>query len=149
VSDAVQDLHNLVFRYAELVDAGDFTGVGRLFMFGTYRSMTPDGVRAAAGLEDVRDMLERAVRRFGDGTPQTRHVTTNLQVEVGDDGTTARCRSYFTVLQVVDGHLQPVIAGRYQDVFQCDQGGSWYFKDRLVLSDLIGDLSHHLAFDPF
>jgi hypothetical protein len=42
----------------------------------------------------------------------------------------------------------PVIAGRYQDTFQL-RDGVWWFADRLVMPDLIGDLSHHLYVSPF
>jgi hypothetical protein len=41
-----------------------------------------------------------------------------------------------------------IIAGRYHDRFE-RVGGEWQFADRLIFSDLIGDLSHHLTIDPF
>jgi hypothetical protein len=53
-------------------------------------------------------------------------------------------RSYFTVFQALpDFPLQPIIAGRYHDAFE-RVDGTWRFADRLILSDLIGDLSRHL-----
>jgi hypothetical protein len=51
------------------------------------------------------------------------------------------------VLQVVGGVLQPVIAGRYHDAFARIDETGWRFTDRLILPDLIGDLSEHLLFD--
>jgi hypothetical protein len=36
-----------------------------------------------------------------------------------------------------------IIAGRYHDAFATIDG-EWRFTDRLIFSDLVGDLSHHL-----
>ena len=56
-----------------------------------------------------------------------------------------RSRScYFTVLQAVPGlTLQPILAGQYHDEFE-RVDGDWRFTDRVILPDLIGDLSHHM-----
>jgi 3-phenylpropionate/cinnamic acid dioxygenase small subunit len=149
MGDAVQVISNIVFRYAELIDQGDFDGAGALFTHGRFRAITPDGIRTVEGAEAVTRQLASTVRRYGDGTPRTRHLTTNLIIEPGDEAETATCRSYFTVLQSVEGfHLVPVIAGRYQDTFHAVDG-TWCFLDRLVMPDLIGDLSHHLYVSPF
>jgi hypothetical protein len=87
------------------------------------------------------------VRRYPDGTPRTKHVTTNVMVEV--DGDTATARSYYTVMQQTEVlPLQPIICGRYHDTFT-NQGGHWRFADRLIFSDLIGDLSQHLLVDVY
>ena len=60
-------------------------------------------------------------------------------------GAGGTARSYFTVLQAVPGFtLQPILAGRYHDEFE-HVDGEWRFTDRLILPDLIGDLSHHMA----
>ncbi len=54
----------------------------------------------------------------------------------------ARC--YFTVLQAVPGlPLQPILAGQYHDEFE-QVDGDWRFTDRLILPDLLGDLSRHM-----
>jgi hypothetical protein len=74
-------------------------------------------------------------------------VTTNVVIDLADDAATAR--SYYLVLQQTDDlPLQPIIAGRYHDRFE-RVGGVWRFADRLILTDLIGDLGHHLRRDPF
>ena len=65
------------------------------------------------------------------------------------DGDTATSRCYYTVLQQTDVlALQPIIAGRYHDRFERIDGG-WRFADRLIFSDLIGDLSQHLMVDVY
>src|SRR5688500_13553808 len=149
MGEAVQAINNLVFRYAELVDQGDFDGAGALFTHGRYRAITPDGIRTVEGAGAITRQLSQTVRRYGDGTPRTRHLTTNLIIEPGSEPDTATCRSYFTVLQSIEGfHLVPVIAGRYQDTFMI-RDDEWWFLDRLVMPDLIGDLSHHLYVSPF
>ncbi|WP_255326126.1 nuclear transport factor 2 family protein [Williamsia sp. D3] len=77
-----------------------------------------------------------------DGTPRTKHVTTNIHLEI--DGGSAAVRSYFTVIQAVSGlSLQPIIAGRYRDRFARTADG-WQFAERVVTIDLIGDVSGHL-----
>jgi hypothetical protein len=77
--------------------------------------------------------------------PATRHLTTNLIIDVVDDLRTATARSYFTVLQGrPDFPLQPIIAGRYYDRFECI-GQRWRFCERLEYIDLVGDLSRHLT----
>ena len=63
------------------------------------------------------------IRRYADGTPRTKHVTTNLVIDADEAAGTATARSYFTVLQQVDDHpLEIVIAGRYHDRFAASTG---------------------------
>jgi 3-phenylpropionate/cinnamic acid dioxygenase small subunit len=79
-----------------------------------------------------------------DGTPRTKHVTTNLAIEVDEEGGTARSRSYFTALQALpDLALQPIVSGRYHDCFE-RHNGQWRFVERRVRTDLVGDVSRHL-----
>ena len=43
--------------------------------------------------------------------------------------------------------LQPIVVGRYFDAFSCDDAG-WYFTERKVEVEMIGDVSAHLMVDP-
>jgi hypothetical protein len=53
-------------------------------------------------------------------------------------------RSYFTALQALpDLALQPIVSGRYYDCFE-RRNGEWRFVERLVWTDLVGDVSRHL-----
>jgi hypothetical protein len=145
-----QAIANLVFTYAARLDAGDIAGVAELFAAGTFRGVQPDGtVHVATGAPEVARYL-RMVRIYDDGTPRTKHVTTNLHIEVDPEHATANCRSYFSVLQAVPPDFPPqvIIAGRYEDRFAHD-GDRWRFVDRLIYSDLFGDLTRHLKLDPF
>ena len=59
-------------------------------------------------------------RVLDDGTPKTKHLTTNLTIDVDDHAGRATARSYFTVVQGVPGTpIQTIVAGRYEDVFVC------------------------------
>jgi hypothetical protein len=42
-----------------------------------------------------------------------------------------------------DFPLQAIACGRYEDAFE-RTAGRWRFADRLIVLDLVGDLSHHL-----
>ena len=147
MSDDWHAIETLIMTYAERVDLGDFAGVADLFDGATYRSVLGDDVMVQEGRDAVLATFETLVRRYPDGTPRTKHVTTNVMVEI--DGDAATARSYYTVMQQTDVlPLQPIICGRYQDAF-AKTGGAWRFTDRLIFSDLVGDLSQHLLADVF
>jgi ketosteroid isomerase-like protein len=137
---------SLLAEYAERIDAGDFEGVGRLFAEAVITDRT--GSVVARGEQGVAGLFAATTRRFADGTPKTKHVTTNSIVEVSDDGRQAAVRSYFVVLQKVDdGPLQPIAAGRYHDQLELTDG-RWAFRERCMLPEMFGDVSNHLLFDP-
>ncbi|WP_433592533.1 nuclear transport factor 2 family protein [Nocardia sp. CA-145437] len=131
---------NLIAQYAELVDAGDFAGVGALFAEGEFIG----GGGSIRGSADVERMFQRMVIRYDDGTPRTHHVTTNIAIEFGDPANTATSRAYFTVFQALpDLPLQAIATGRYRDRFH-RRDGQWRFAERHVTMHLTGDLSRHL-----
>jgi len=134
-------IESLLYTYAERMDAGDFSGVAALFDGATYG---PAGGPMLSGCAELEVVLRSMVQLHG-RTPATKHVTTNVIVEIDDDGRGAQARSYFTVLQALaDFPLQVIVAGRYHDRFVRDDGG-WRFAERIVWMDLTGDLSRHLA----
>jgi 3-phenylpropionate/cinnamic acid dioxygenase small subunit len=133
---------NLLFRYAELVDLGDFDGVGQLLADAVITVEGVPGEQRGAGM--IAGVMATWTRRYADGTPRTSHVLSNPIVEVDDAGTTATVRSKYTVFQQTDElALQPVIAGRYHDRFE-KVDGTWRFATRHLFTDLTGDLSRHL-----
>ncbi|MGH9092546.1 MAG: nuclear transport factor 2 family protein [Acidimicrobiales bacterium] len=148
---AEREVTALVYAYAERIDAGDFAGLADLF---ADAELTFEGSHDVhRGAAEVLALYEASTRRYPDGTPRTKHVTTNVVVDVDHGGAaataaaTATARSYFTVLQAVPGQLalQPVVAGRYRDRFARGPGG-WHFSHRHICVDLVGDLGHHLLF---
>jgi len=134
----------LIYTYAERLDAGDLEGVASLFAHATLRN---DGFDAAfRGTEEIL-RLYRSSAMLYDGKPCTKHVTTNLIIEMDESGKTASARSYYSVLQArPELPLQIIIAGRYHDRFARIEGG-WGFTDRLIFIDLTGDLRYHLKFN--
>jgi uncharacterized protein (TIGR02246 family) len=139
------EISDLVYAYAEHIDTGDFEAVAELL---AHADVTAEGAdRHWRGRDEVRSLYESGTRRHADGTPLTKHVTTNLVVEVDEDAGTATARSYYTVLQAVPGELalQPIVAGRYRDRFE-RVDGRWRFAARHLVVDLVGDLGHHLRF---
>lgn len=134
---------NLLYRYAEYVDSGDFEGAAALFLHA--RVLSRDGELDHAG---VLALWQGRVTLYDDGTPRTKHVITNPIIEVDEAAGTGTCRSYYTVLQQVgDCALHPIICGRYHDEFE-RVDGVWRFRFRdYSLTDLIGNLSKHLTPD--
>jgi len=145
--DSAREIENLLYLYAERIDAGDLDGVAELFRHGRIRP-GPDAPDDATfeGRAAVRGMYGAATRLYEDGTPLTRHVTTNIIIEVDDDAGTAATRSSYSVFQRTESlPLQPIIIGRYHDTFQRIDG-RWWFDTRVMHVDLVGDLSQHLLY---
>ncbi len=133
-------IERLLYRYADLVDAGDFAGVGALFARGRILA----GGNVVEGAAAVRAMYERYTRRYACGTPRTQHLMGNPVVDLDADGRGATARLRFTVFQALeDFPLQPIITGRYEDRFARD-GSGWHFTERRMQTELLGDLSRHL-----
>jgi ketosteroid isomerase-like protein len=142
----VEAVTNLIYSYAERIDAGDFAGVAKLFEHAT---LTFDGFAdAVSGRDAIEALYTRSTRRYEDGTPKTKHVMTNVIIDVAESGAKASSRSYFTVLQAVPGALalQPVVAGRYRHTYAQIEG-KWRVTSMHVMIDLVGDLGHHMLFD--
>jgi hypothetical protein len=148
MADPAREIENLLHRYAERIDAGDLEGVADLFAHGRIRpSVDAPPDQAIEGREAVLALYRGSTRIYEDGSPHTKHVTTNSIVEVEEGANAGSARSYFTVFQQVeDFPLQPIISGRYHDTFQC-LDGRWWFDTRIMLVDLVGDLSRHLLFE--
>ncbi len=137
-------ISRLLFTYAERIDAGDFAGVGQLLR---HAELTFEGYdHTISGPDAIEALYQATTRRYDDdGTPKSKHVMTNVIVDVEPNGVVATSRSYFTVLQAVPGvmSLQPVVAGRYRDRFgRVDE--AWEFTGRHIMVELTGELSHHL-----
>jgi 3-phenylpropionate/cinnamic acid dioxygenase small subunit len=139
---AETQITNLLYRYAECIDAGDLEGAAALFEHARIRIGGTDTIDATQLLAIWRSLIVL----HPDGTPRTKHVTTNPIVEVDEDAGTASCRSYYTVLQQTDDFaLQTIVTGRYHDRFErVDSTWRYSYRD-LTLIDMVGDVSHHLT----
>lgn len=148
-ADDKLEIIELLYRYAELIDAGDFDGVGALLSRASFGGTGPQGV---TGEENIAKLFALTTRRYPDhgNTPRTRHLVLNPIVEVADDGT-ATSRSTFCVVQDTETvPIQPIVVGRYFDTFgrDADGPGGWHFTERKVEIQMLGDVSAHLMVDP-
>ncbi|MEO5840179.1 MAG: nuclear transport factor 2 family protein [Acidimicrobiales bacterium] len=140
-----QDIENLLYRYGEYVDLARFDELAELFRHGAIRSDRGSGDLRG----DAVATFYRATNRVhaDTGTLRTRHIASNVIVDVDDAASTATARSYFVVCQQTSVlPLQPIVSGRYHDTFH-RVDGAWWFDVRMILVDLIGDMSEHLSFD--
>lgn len=138
-------IERLLFEYCASIDRGDFEGTGKLFgATGLYGLV---GGAAASGSTQVTAMMRASVRTY-DGVPRTRHVVTNVVIDVSEDGLSGTVRSYVQVLhQAPGGPLVPIVAGTYYDRVHT-VGGEWEFAERRMHIELTGDLSTHLVNSP-
>ena len=93
-------IENLIAAYAECVDIGDFRGVGVLLADATF-----SGAAGSVSGRDASRTRPGSLIVYDDGTPRTKHITTNIAIEVDEEAGTAVSRSYFAVLQALPGRL--------------------------------------------
>jgi 3-phenylpropionate/cinnamic acid dioxygenase small subunit len=146
MSEAHESIRNLLGRYCELMDAGDFDGLAALFADG--RLSDESGAVFATGSDEVAARWHAQTHVY-DGSPCTRHITANPIITVDEPAGTATVRSSYIVFQGIRGHgdddlpLQPIVSGRYVDSF-VRVDGTWRWDERSYAVDHVGDLSHHL-----
>jgi 3-phenylpropionate/cinnamic acid dioxygenase small subunit len=130
----------LIHRYAECIDSGDFDGIAHLFEHATVRS----GEYQFSGFETLLGLWKGMVRIYENGTPMTKHVISNVVIDVDSTGTTATARSYVTVLQAKPPEfpLQIIVSARHHDTFE-QVHGTWRFTERVDITDLVGDMTWH------
>jgi len=136
-----REIENLIAKYTYLLDKGDFAGQSQLFKYGRIGALG----NYAEGPEAIEKSQYANLQLYPNGTPQTAHVTTNITIEINEDGKNATSSSYVTILQQDTERsfpLQPVMVGRYDDTFALIDG-KWWFTERNLSLSLIGDLSHH------
>ena len=141
-ADDYFQIQNLIYRYCDRIDRGDFAGLGALFAHAAL--YVPAVAEPVRGAEAVAAMYTAFTRVYPEtGTPRTRHVTSNVIIEP-DGADAARSESYVMVHQATPVlPLQPIIGGRYYDRFE-RVGGAWRFSERRIEIDLFGNLSAHL-----
>jgi hypothetical protein len=143
MSEAKEAILRLMNEYCYLIDAGDIVGFAELFEQGSFHVMgDPSG--PDIGKEAVLVTLQNVI--MYDGRPQTQHVMSNVQIDVGESGIEATAQCYITVFQALppDFPMQPIFGGHYRDRFE-KVGSNWRFVSREISPDLLGDLSRHRA----
>ena len=132
------EIENLLARYCETYDAGDFAAYAALFAHG--RVAGPTGA-----FETPEEIVAYHLKNclLYDGSPMTRHVTTNIEIHVDAANATATSRSYVTIYQATPTFpLQVIFVGQYLDEFT-KVDGTWWFATRVAVPHLVGDLSAH------
>ena len=137
----VGEITALVHSYALLLDRGEMDAVAALFEHSTWRS--DQGGRVLRGSEEVRPVYEKL--KTYEGSPRTKHLLTNLTIEVESGGHTASAHCYWTVLQNVEPGrpIEIILTGQYIDKFEKVED-TWRFADRFIKTDLTGDTSAHV-----
>jgi 3-phenylpropionate/cinnamic acid dioxygenase small subunit len=143
--ESYHSITTLMFRYAEYIDAADFDAIADLFADAVITNEGVDG--EIAGGEAIKQLYLNTNKVHADGTLRTRHLTSNVIVDVEEVAGTATARSSFVVFQQTTTlPLQPIVTGRYRDRFiRGDRG--WHFAQRHIVVDHVGDVREHLAFD--
>jgi hypothetical protein len=131
----VTEITKLVNSYALHLDRGDIDGVVALFQHSTWRGNADGPVRR--GRAEVRPVYEGLLAALG--SLRTKHLLTNLTVEIDESGTTASSHCYWTVLQNIEpgAAIDVTLSGQYTDRFE-KVDGTWRFADRLITTDLFG-----------
>lgn len=137
----------LMYRYAECVDHADFDALSDLFAQGVLRSSASTEETASMTAAQVGRFYAATNRVHDDGTLRTRHLATNVIIDIDEPSHAATARSYYVVFQATAQlPFQAIVGGRYEDSFS-RTNAEWHFADRLIHVDQIGDLSEHLNFD--
>lgn len=128
-------------EYCYRIDAGDLEGFASLFEHGTFR-IIGDPAGDLTGTQAVLEMLHNVTLYAG--KTHTRHVMSNVQIDMDEENDSATAQCYITVFQAVPPSfpLQPIFLGHYHDTFVRVES-HWNFKLREISPDLIGDLSYH------
>ena len=131
---AEDDIRDLMNQYCFAIDSGDFKSLQRLLQHARWiaEGQTP-------GPEAANNVI-----LYADGTPRTKHVISNISINLDSGGTAASAHSYVTVYQATDDFpLQAIFVGDYFDTF-VKEAGRWRFAVREIKHSLIGDMSRHL-----
>ena len=133
-----QEILALLCEYCDSVDRGDLDGFAELFGEGAW-GIAGDLAEGAAG---VRAVLDNVI--IYDGKPNTRHLMSNVRIEVEEGGESATASCCITVMQCVPGDfpLQAIFIGTYHDTLR-KRAGRWQFTERVIVPDLVGDMSRH------
>jgi ketosteroid isomerase-like protein len=126
-ADATRECERLVYRYASLIDFGEAEKVAELF--------APDGVwESPQGRLEGNSAIRDQFRRRQDSQRRSRHVCTNVVIDVVDDHT-ATGLTYFTLYRHDGGEDGPApldgpaMVGEYRDRFVRTEDG-WRFLRR-------------------
>ena len=132
--DSEKEILHLMNEYCFAIDSGDLATFGRLF---AHAEWIAEGKKP--GKESANNLII-----YADGTPRTKHMMSNIDLEIDEINARAVAHCYVTVWQQTDDFLlQAIFAGDYFDEFEQVEG-KWRFSKRELRHSLIGDMSAHL-----
>ena len=131
---AQKEITDLMNLYCTAIDSGDLKTFSRLFANAT---RVAEG--RVPGPESMNNMIV-----YEDGTPRTKHVITNLTLDIDQAAGAATGHCYVTVYQQTpEFPLQAIFVGEYYDTFSLSAQG-WAFTRREIRHSLIGNMRAHL-----
>lgn len=140
--DSREAIERLLYAYSDTIDRGDFEATAQLFGDDGLYGMLGSG--AAQGAQQVLATFQRSVRLY-DGVPRTRHIVTNVIIDVEPGAITGTAQSYVHVMHQPPGMpLVPIAAGTYHDRVHL-VNGDWRFAERRMHIELVGDMTTHLT----
>ena len=84
--DSREQILHLMNLYGFTIDTGDFNGFAELFAHGEW---TMEGGASAMGKDQLLAGMAN-IRAYEDGTPKTRHATTNMDLAIDEKAGTAK-----------------------------------------------------------
>ena len=116
-------IENLLYEYAALANDLDAKGIGELLSVATLRSTA--GVEVHGG-----DEIAAHLGSLFETAQMSRHMMTNIQIDLADDGLSATTVCLYNKW-VIEDRPRLDAAGRYESSFVVD-GGQWRFASHLV-----------------
>ena len=141
----IQAIKNLIYTYASHVDRAEYEALGTMFEKGEIRANRGEEGEALVGSDQVYTHYSSTNKIHESGTPQTHHIVTNVIIDPNQSkSSNVRADSCYLVLQATpDLPLQPIVAGRYTDLFAFEDG-TWHYIEKFIYIDLVGDIREHL-----
>jgi hypothetical protein len=153
-----------LFEYQEFYNRGRFSEMGKLFEHATYQTKYPwseEGHGVQRGAEVTRN-FEDMVTLY-EGLPRVQMSMSNISVDIDENDGRASSKALYVglfgppatwseyvgldVADQVDGHIEIMCAGHYEDGFE-RSGSEWRFASRIIFADFTGDRSRHMRVDP-
>ena len=130
------EISELISRYGNCLDSGDFAELEALFTAdAVFRVEPSDHVPELVGSLHIRQAIEERWKVVHEGA-QRRHVMSNIVVE-SIDGDTATARTVLLVYEVAKARGSTVQLhglGVYEDTLE-RSSGRWRFKERRLILD--------------
>jgi 3-phenylpropionate/cinnamic acid dioxygenase small subunit len=143
--DGHRAIEGLVYSYAKFVDEANWDGLRALFAHAEIRVHGTGQV--VRGGDEIASFWSSVNKVHADGTLRTRHLITNVIIDLDDELGSATAESFFLSFQATDRiSLQPIAGGRYLDTFRC-RDGDWTFATKDIYVDQVGDTSDNVTVD--